>query len=163
MGRCCHCFEPEERELCQKCRTAPDFCFPRARLFEWSPPASILRSKIGEEEVDIATASMALIFWHRLGWDVPDLIVEVPHESGSKKCSCIIRAFASLLGCPFIPLLKRKYGAFLMSSIGLKEISIEPERSILLIDPGSRVEWLQQACTQIAEVFPKKGMILSLF
>ena len=159
--RCRHCFEPVEGELCDQCRKDPELCFPRMRLFDPSPPAWILKGKM--EEMRESLASLALLFFHRLELDPPDLIIPIPEERGSKAFSQVAAIFAKMLGRPSIPLLRRRYFGLLQPQLILTKIKVKEEQTLLLFDCDSTTSWLKEACNKTSEIFPKQATILSLF
>ncbi|MBS0626317.1 MAG: hypothetical protein JSS32_09730 [Verrucomicrobia bacterium] len=152
--RCRHCFERLEKEICSKCSLDPERCFPRARLFDPSLPASILRSKRGE--MTQAIAGLALLLWHRLGWELPDYIVPIPGDTK------IAKDFARLMQRPLLPLLKRIHQGFLQPDLIVAK-DIQEGLNLLLFDVDSPAEWLKLADGKMAECFPRKAALLSIF
>lgn len=110
-----------------------------------------------------ALAGLALIFWHRLGLDLPDLILPVPDQKGSKEIFLVARLFAKLIQKPYVHALRRTFVGFLQSEISLSTDSIKTDQTVLLFDGESSLPWLKVACDKTAELFPKQAMVLSLF
>ena len=158
--RCRHCFTLAEEEVCKTCCKVPALCFPRVYVFDESLPAWILQRKISEAAE--ALAGFALVFWHRLEWDLPDLIVPVPDQNGSKAIFQIANIFSKLIERPCRKVLHRTYSAFLRPDLALKAKEKE-EQKILLFDLASDVPWLKKASAQIAETFPNRVRVFSLF
>lgn len=160
VERCRHCFKLGEEEICKTCYSDPKLCFPRAYLFEESFPSLILKRKMSEAVA--ALAGFAYILWHRLEWDLPDLVIPVPDQNGSKAIFQIAKIFSKLIERPFKKVLKRTHSGFLNPDISLKTEEKENQK-ILLFDGMSDSSWLQKACAQTSEIFPKRAQIFSLF
>jgi hypothetical protein len=159
--RCRHCFTPVEGLLCLTCLKTPLLCFPRVLLFDCSPPASILRQNMDDAEE--ALSAMALIFWHRLTYDLPHAVFELPDEKGKKSIARVAKKFAELLNVPYVQGLKRTYAEFLKPDLALSSSRLRSDQTLVLFDGASSLAWLQKACAAISDAFPKRVLIFSLF
>ena len=161
LERCRHCFAEEERLLCAQCRRDPILCFPRAYLFDRTLPASILLSKI--EGIEKTLAACAFVFWTKLTEDVPDAILAVPDEGGKKSIFRIAKELACFFQRPYVRGLKRSYQAFLKPTLLCISSAPSSFRHVLALDSASSLSWLEKASTKMAEMFPRKLTIISLF
>ncbi len=159
--RCRHCFALSERLLCSSCSRSPVLCFPRAVIFPHSLPAKILQKKMGEAKE--ALSAMALIFWHRLAYDLPDAVWLVPDERGIHPVAKLAREFANLLHLRCFSGIKKTYSGFLQPDLALVEKKIPTDQTLLLFDVASSLDWLKKASAVVSDAFPKKVFILSLF
>jgi hypothetical protein len=159
--RCRHCFTLTEQSLCSICRTSPLLCFPRVFLFDFSPPALILRQNM--RDVEEALSAMALIFWHRLAYDLPHAVCELPDERGQKSIARVAKNFAQLLNVPYVQGLKRTYAEFLRPDLALSNSRLGSDQTLVLFDEASSLAWLQKACAVVSDMFPKRVLIFSLF
>lgn len=159
--KCRHCFANSPNLLCDICRQRPLLELPRAVVFESSLPASILRGKVKEAEE--ALTSIAFIFFQKLEWSIPDLIIPVPDERGEKSVRRMAKFFAALMGKPSVQFFNRTYRGFLQPDLVVSALSLEANQTVLLFDVSSSLSWLKKASDGVLDVFPKKAMILSLF
>ncbi len=148
-GRCRHCFEEMEEEICQRCRNKAALPFPAAFVFEATPAALLLSSMVKENPE--AMASFALVQWERLDWPIPDIILPLPKAKG------LARGFASLLNCFFADALKDGSEGWECDTSFFQEDS-----SVLLISVGNSFDEIHQAFDAVSDAFPKRVFVLSL-
>jgi len=155
-GRCTHCFEEIEEPvgLCSRCRHAPLLPFPRAALFSRDSP--ICRLIIREESTK-PLAGYAYYQWLRLHWKQPTLIASIPPHK--KK---IAQEFANLIQVPSPHLFRVVPWPLHPRRWEIKELLIEDDTTLLLIDEGCTLEELQMASRALSEAFPKNVYVLSL-
>lgn len=148
LGRCQHCFEEVEEEgLCFRCIKRADFFFKRASVFERKGAPFYLGTSYPEE-----MAGFMMLQWLALEWPFPDLILAFP----DRVSRLIGKQMASWLGVA--------YGSpFKVWSQNLIPDVLPEEATLLMIDVGLPVEALKRYEKQIAEAFPKKCFLLSLF
>jgi hypothetical protein len=113
-------------------------------------------------EMTDALAGLALILWHQLGWELPDLVIPVPDEKGSKDIFPIAQSFAKMLERPCVIALRRGYKRFLQPEISLCK-EVKEEQILLLFDGESSSGWLKFSSERATDTFPKQAAILSLF
>ena len=149
VGRCRHCFEEMEEEVCRHCRKKAILPFPSAFVFEPTLPALHLCSMRKEDPETLA--AFAVIQWERLDWPMPDVVIPLPKASG------LARAFASWLGCFFVDVIDHWNGEW-----NCKTSILEEEAQILLISVDNTYDDIAKAIEEICEAFPKKIFVLSL-
>jgi hypothetical protein len=149
LGRCHHCFEEIEGDLCERCRRKASLRYPSAFVFEPTPPALHLIS-LALRESPASLAAFAFFQWDRLNWPQPDVVVPLP------KAEDIAREFASLSGSFFADVLKSGEEWTCESSI------LEEDSTVLLIAIAYSYEEMTQAIEAILEAFPKKVFVLTL-
>jgi hypothetical protein len=142
VGRCPHCFE-ESDGLCKRCGTDADLPFSRASVFEATGPALHL----ARARPDLL-AAFAARRWVELDWPFPDVVI--PMRGAAK----LALEFSSMIDRPYANLFKRK---------GCDAEAIETDMTLLLIDTGASLANAKEAIHSLAEAFPKKGFLLSLF
>ena len=161
LERCRHCFGASEYQICQTCRKSPDLFFARAFVFEASGAAFLIERKM--EEAEEALAAFAFLFWQRLGWKPPDAVIPLPDEHGRKSPLRIAKRFAQWIEKPCILGLKKTYTGYLKPDLILSKKKLPEDHSWLLFDGSSTLSWKKKASERIADAFPKKAMILSLY
>ena len=129
--------------MCRQCRIDPLIPFLRASVFDAAPPAFHLVRARPDLLADFAVRA-----WSGLAWPLPDAVVPM---RGAKELAL---RFAELIERPFVPLFKRS---------GCDAEAIESDRVLLVIDRGNSFPDCQIAIEALAETFPKKGYLLSLF
>lgn len=144
-----------------QCRKDPILCFPRVYLFDRSLPASILLNKV--EGIERALAAFAFVFWTKLTEDSPDAILPIPDETGKKNIFRIAKELARFFPCPYVRGIKRTYRTFLKPDLTCSVSLSSPSRHVLALDFASSASWLKKASAKMAELFPRKLTILSLF
>jgi hypothetical protein len=125
--------------MCKECKTNPRLSFSRAAVFEPSPPTFYLARKMPD-----LLPSFAVLQWIQLDWPLPDAVVPMRGAKG------LALAFAEMIDRPFAPVLKDPE-------------AVEEDQTLLLIDAHSGIEEADAAISLLAEAFPKKSFLLSLF
>ncbi|HSX26844.1 MAG TPA: hypothetical protein VLE89_07570 [Chlamydiales bacterium] len=144
--RCRHCFGEVDqvRAMCQECRREPKVGVVRAYVFDGESP-------VGRLEEWERLAGFAVYQWIRLEWPMPDVIVPMPDEESES----VGEAFSALMQLPFAKALRRGGDQF--------ELREEVEGDVLIVDAANPVEFLQGGAMAVAEAFPKRIFLLSLF
>jgi hypothetical protein len=148
--RCPHCFaEWEEYGLCPECRTAPQFFFIRAALFEpWGAAHRLYSGSGGSAE---GLAGYALYQWAQLDWPLPDFVVPLPQRLSIG----IAKRLAEGLGVPYANPFTRWCNTLI-------DDLLPEDASLLVIDPGMSFALLKKYETELAKACPKKCFLLSL-
>ncbi len=148
IERCRHCFEELDQRgnLCAQCREHRRLSSLRAYVFDPDSPAHYLGV-----EAPMAMAGFAVVQWIQLEWPLPSAVIPMPDTSSI----AIGKAFAELLEVPFVRAL--------FTSLEYREDRLEEEGQLLLFDVSNTLSNLQKAGQALAEAFPKRVYILSLY
>jgi hypothetical protein len=122
---------------------------PIARAFVFDVEAPVLRFR--SEAID-AMAAYAVIQWIQLDYALPDLVIPMP-DPVSQKMGAL---FASLLQAPCAKIL-----ADCDICYALQE-EIEGD-NVVIFDGGNPLEELKKGIAELAEAFPKRMFLLSLY
>lgn len=101
-----------------------------------------------------ALAGFAYYQWLRLEWPDPDAIIPLPDRDSIS----VALAFSDLLERPFCNALYPTGDTF-----DLDDERVPEKGELLLFDATNPIEKIEQAVLSVAECFPKRIFVLSLF
>lgn len=146
VGRCRHCFEELDQRgnLCTTCRKEPHLSAVRAYVFDPESPAF----RLGSEAIE-AMAGFAYLQWVELEWPHPDAVIPMPGDEA------IAQQLAEWIEAPCIKALGM--------GCEYREDLLEEEGELLLFDRSNPSPLLEKATLALAEAFPERVRLLSLF
>ncbi len=158
--RCLHCFDLLEgrHRLCPGCLRTPRLAIPHAYVFSAQSHIQKLIQRVGSLE---PFASYLLYQWAHLHWPWPDCVAAIPPAIPQEGAQCLARQMARTLQRPYQSLFRIHYTAPFTRTLVIPKGTKLPH-SLLLIDRGSSIEWLQHALTLIQREHPSTVHLLSL-
>lgn len=176
--RCPYCFkENGGRAPCLECKEKKRWHVPVASALDFQGPVETLikRLKFGSMPYLAKTAAAFMqVQYEHMGWEMPDLIVPVPHRlwfQGTNTATLLAKAFAKTLDLPVCEAVGRRAGDFSQTQrerlseltfILKKQRAIEDKVILLIDDVLSTGTALFQTTRVLKEGLPKKIYALTL-